>query len=93
MAAGHTFTIEPMICEGSADYLLWDDEWTAVSIKSIYCINHPARYFSLGLTFDTRDFPWLNLRYLYFRTRQLKMEDDRLNSSIPSSLHPTALRH
>ncbi|EJK53475.1 hypothetical protein THAOC_27089 [Thalassiosira oceanica] len=31
MAAGHTFTIEPMICEGSADYLLWDDEWTATT--------------------------------------------------------------
>lgn len=31
MAAGHTFTIEPMICEGSADYLMWEDAWTATT--------------------------------------------------------------
>lgn len=28
MLPGHTFTIEPMICEGSADILTWPDEWT-----------------------------------------------------------------
>lgn len=32
MAVGHTFTIEPMICEGSAKALTWDDEWTATTI-------------------------------------------------------------
>lgn len=32
MAAGHTFTIEPMICEGSARALTWPDEWTATTI-------------------------------------------------------------
>jgi methionyl aminopeptidase len=32
MAAGHTFTIEPMICEGSAKALTWPDEWTATTI-------------------------------------------------------------
>lgn len=32
MAAGHTFTIEPMICEGSAKALQWPDEWTATTI-------------------------------------------------------------
>jgi methionyl aminopeptidase len=31
MAAGHTFTIEPMICEGSAKPLTWPDEWTATT--------------------------------------------------------------
>lgn len=32
MAAGHTFTIEPMICEGSAKPLIWPDEWTATTV-------------------------------------------------------------
>ena len=31
MAAGHTFTIEPMICEQNADYLMWPDDWTATT--------------------------------------------------------------
>ena len=31
MAPGHTFTIEPMICEGSAKPLTWPDEWTATT--------------------------------------------------------------
>ena len=32
MAAGHTFTIEPMICEGSARVLNWPDDWTATTV-------------------------------------------------------------
>jgi methionyl aminopeptidase len=32
MAVGHTFTIEPMICEGSARALTWPDEWTATTV-------------------------------------------------------------
>mmetsp|Transcript_19230 Transcript_19230/g.46435 ORF Transcript_19230/g.46435 Transcript_19230/m.46435 type:complete len:441 (-) Transcript_19230:140-1462(-) len=32
MAAGHTFTIEPMICEGSAKVLNWPDDWTATTV-------------------------------------------------------------
>eukprot|EP00980_Cylindrotheca_fusiformis_P010258 scaffold2277_cov137-Cylindrotheca_fusiformis.AAC.13 len=32
MAAGHTFTIEPMICEGSAKVLSWPDDWTATTV-------------------------------------------------------------
>lgn len=32
MTAGHTFTIEPMICEGSAKVLNWPDGWTATTI-------------------------------------------------------------
>jgi len=32
MSAGHTFTIEPMICEGSAKALTWPDEWTATTV-------------------------------------------------------------
>lgn len=32
MAVGHTFTIEPMICEGSAKALTWPDEWTATTV-------------------------------------------------------------
>uniref|UniRef100_A0A7R9WR60 Peptidase M24 domain-containing protein n=2 Tax=Craspedostauros australis TaxID=1486917 RepID=A0A7R9WR60_9STRA len=31
MSAGHTFTIEPMICEGSARVLNWPDDWTATT--------------------------------------------------------------
>eukprot|EP00594_Rhizosolenia_setigera_P002261 CAMPEP_0178953388 /NCGR_PEP_ID=MMETSP0789-20121207/8390_1 /TAXON_ID=3005 /ORGANISM="Rhizosolenia setigera, Strain CCMP 1694" /LENGTH=431 /DNA_ID=CAMNT_0020634639 /DNA_START=52 /DNA_END=1347 /DNA_ORIENTATION=+ len=31
MAAGHTFTIEPMICEGTAQCLHWPDDWTATT--------------------------------------------------------------
>ncbi|EED95173.1 predicted protein [Thalassiosira pseudonana CCMP1335] len=31
MAPGHTFTIEPMICEGEASYLMWPDDWTATT--------------------------------------------------------------
>jgi len=31
MATGHTFTIEPAICEGSDQALLWPDEWTATT--------------------------------------------------------------
>ena len=30
MKVGHTFTIEPILVEGSADYAFWDDEWTVV---------------------------------------------------------------
>ena len=32
MAVGHTFTIEPMICEGSAKPLTWPDQWTATTV-------------------------------------------------------------
>lgn len=32
MAAGHTFTIEPMICEGTAKVLSWPDDWTATTV-------------------------------------------------------------
>ena len=32
MTAGHTFTIEPMICEASAQALTWPDEWTATTV-------------------------------------------------------------
>ena len=32
MDIGHTFTIEPMICEGSAKVLNWSDDWTATTI-------------------------------------------------------------
>ena len=31
MAVGNTFTIEPMICEGSAKVLHWPDDWTATT--------------------------------------------------------------
>ena len=31
MGAGHTFTIEPMICEGDNTYLMWPDDWTATT--------------------------------------------------------------
>jgi len=31
MAPGHTFTIEPMICEGTAKALTWPDQWTATT--------------------------------------------------------------
>ena len=31
MAPGHTFTIEPMICEGGGGYLMWPDDWTATT--------------------------------------------------------------
>mmetsp|Transcript_9297 Transcript_9297/g.14319 ORF Transcript_9297/g.14319 Transcript_9297/m.14319 type:complete len:408 (+) Transcript_9297:139-1362(+) len=32
MAMGHTFTIEPMICEKSPKALTWPDEWTATTV-------------------------------------------------------------
>lgn len=32
MAPGHTFTIEPMICEGLSQCLNWPDDWTATTI-------------------------------------------------------------
>lgn len=32
MAPGHTFTIEPMICEGVAKPLNWPDNWTATTM-------------------------------------------------------------
>lgn len=31
MAAGHTFTIEPMICQGTSQVLSWPDNWTATT--------------------------------------------------------------
>jgi methionyl aminopeptidase len=31
MAVGHTFTIEPMICEGTSSVLHWPDKWTATT--------------------------------------------------------------
>ncbi len=31
MEPGMTFTIEPMICIGSPDEIVWDDQWTAVT--------------------------------------------------------------
>lgn len=31
MAPGHTFTIEPMICEGTNKHILWPDKWTATT--------------------------------------------------------------
>lgn len=31
MVPGMTFTIEPMLCEGSADQRMWQDGWTAVT--------------------------------------------------------------
>lgn len=35
MSAGHTFTIEPMICEGSAKALSWPDDWTATTVDGL----------------------------------------------------------
>lgn len=33
MVAGHTFTIEPIICQGkNADALFWPDKWTATTV-------------------------------------------------------------
>ncbi|KAG5180036.1 methionine aminopeptidase [Tribonema minus] len=32
MRVGHTFTIEPMICEGKPDNVVWPDKWTAATI-------------------------------------------------------------
>jgi len=32
MTEGHTFTIEPMICEKSPKALTWPDEWTATTV-------------------------------------------------------------
>ncbi len=32
MAPGHTFTIEPMICRGSAKEITWPDQWTAATV-------------------------------------------------------------
>ena len=32
MRAGHVFTIEPMINEGSWQDMLWPDDWTAVAV-------------------------------------------------------------
>eukprot|EP00934_Nitzschia_sp_Nitz4_P000409 Nitzschia sp. Nitz4//scaffold16_size188269//107285//108578//NITZ4_001796-RA/size188269-augustus-gene-0.94-mRNA-1//-1//CDS//3329538532//409//frame0 len=32
MKPGHTFTIEPMICEGSAHVLNWPDRWTVTTV-------------------------------------------------------------
>ena len=31
MAVGHTFTIEPMICQGTSKHVQWPDEWTATT--------------------------------------------------------------
>ena len=31
MAYGHTFTVEPMICEGTNKHVSWPDEWTAAT--------------------------------------------------------------
>jgi len=31
MQVGHTFTIEPMICEGVEKHILWRDGWTATT--------------------------------------------------------------
>jgi methionyl aminopeptidase len=31
MEPGMTFTIEPMLCLGSEDYVIWDDDWTVVT--------------------------------------------------------------
>ncbi|CBN77263.1 methionine aminopeptidase [Ectocarpus siliculosus] len=31
MKEGHTFTIEPMICEGTAKSVMWPDKWTAAT--------------------------------------------------------------
>ena len=35
MAPGHTFTIEPMICLGSAEYVMWPDKWTATTTDGL----------------------------------------------------------
>ncbi|CAM9992526.1 unnamed protein product, partial [Laminaria digitata] len=31
MELGHTFTIEPLICEGAGENLMWPDRWTAAT--------------------------------------------------------------
>ena len=31
MEPGHTFTIEPMICEGTNKHVTWPDDWTAAT--------------------------------------------------------------
>lgn len=31
MQIGNTFTIEPILCEGGAEYAFWSDDWTVVS--------------------------------------------------------------
>lgn len=36
MKAGHTFTIEPMISEGTWKNQSWPDDWTAVTNDGLY---------------------------------------------------------
>jgi methionyl aminopeptidase len=31
MAPGHTFTIEPMICQGTNKHIVWPDKWTVAT--------------------------------------------------------------
>ena len=31
MEVGHVFTIEPMICEGAFEHVMWPDDWTATT--------------------------------------------------------------
>ncbi len=35
MQPGHTFTIEPMICLGSVDYITWKDKWTVATADGL----------------------------------------------------------
>jgi methionyl aminopeptidase len=37
MKAGHVFTIEPMVCEGSAQDILWPDGWTIATKDGKRC--------------------------------------------------------
>ena len=37
MKEGHVFTIEPMVCEGSADDVLWPDNWTVATKDGKRC--------------------------------------------------------
>ena len=32
MKVGHTFTIEPMINQGTEDYIIWPDDWSVVTV-------------------------------------------------------------
>ena len=31
MQVGNVFTIEPMICEGTSQHVMWSDQWTATT--------------------------------------------------------------
>jgi len=75
MQPGHVFTVEPMICEGTAEHILWPDQWTATTKdgKRSAQFEHTVLITKDGAEFLTGKIPSSPIQFWEDQTTQIKV--------------------